>query len=337
MAIEALMASHKAADISKMMLTYLGLSSGKQEVQDLSETCHKGLLMVQSTIPKNISVKTEIKLPGPTVNANTSQLLQMIVNLITNAWESITDRQGNILVSVKTVSAADIPILNRFPIGWQPNDECYASIEIADTGIGIPQDNIKKIFDPFFTTKFTGRGLGLSVVLGILRTHGGGITVENRINGGCVLQIYLPSVSKTVHVVADKITRNSELQEGGVVLLIDDQTEVRNMAKVMLSRQGYAVLEASNGTAALEIFQQNQDKIRLVITDLTMPGLNGWETLAALRKISHDIPVILSSGYDESYVMAESEQDQLPNAFLGKPYHFKDLCETIRRVLAVGK
>ena len=117
------------------------------------------------------------------------------------------------------------------------------------------------------------------------------------------------------------------------MLLIEDEEQVRNMAKMMLTRLGYTVLEAKDGVEAVEIFQQHQDEIRCVLSDLTMPRMNGWETLAALRKISPDIPVILSSGYDEAQVMADEHTEQ-PNAFLGKPYRSKDLAETIRSVLA---
>jgi two-component system cell cycle sensor histidine kinase/response regulator CckA len=333
----AMTASHKAADISRMMLTYLGQSHDKQELQDLSEICHKGLLMAESFIPNNVSVNMEIPFPGPTVCANTQQIHQIIINLITNAWESIADHPGAITLSVKTVSAVEIPNSNRFPDDWKPKEStAYACLEIIDTGSGIPKEHIDKIFDPFFTTKFTGRGLGLSVVLGILATHSGTITVENRAGGGCVFKIFLPAVSRTLPVAVDakeKKATEGIIQTGGTVLLIDDEEQVRRMARVMLTHLGYTVIEAKDGMEALELFPQHQDEIRCVLTDLTMPRMSGWETLAALRNLSPDIPVILSSGYDEAQVMAEEHPDR-PNAFLGKPFHLKELRETITRVLS---
>jgi CheY-like chemotaxis protein len=130
-----------------------------------------------------------------------------------------------------------------------------------------------------------------------------------------------------------KAEKLSKIEGGGTMLLIDDDLQVRRMAKIMLTRLGYKVLEAKDGVEAVEIFHQHKDDIRCVLSDLTMPRMNGWETLAALRKLSPDIPVILSSGYDEAQVMMGDHTEQ-PNAFLGKPYQLKGLRETINRVLA---
>jgi CheY-like chemotaxis protein len=129
-----------------------------------------------------------------------------------------------------------------------------------------------------------------------------------------------------------KAEKASKIEGGGMVLLIEDEESVRNMANIMLTRLGYTVLEAKDGVEALGIFQKHQDEIRCVLSDLTMPRMNGWETLAALRKLSSDIPVILSSGYDEAHVMA-GEHPERPNAFLGKPYQLKGLSDSISRVL----
>jgi CheY-like chemotaxis protein len=269
---------------------------------------------------------------------------QVLTNLITNAWESISDNRGAIGLTVKTVSHEDIPTSNRFPIDWQPQSIPYTCLEVSDTGHGISDRDIEKIFDPFFTTKFTGRGLGLPVVVGIVKAHGGGITVESEPEQGSTFRIYLPVSTDKLPLQHDlsampealptgKAEKLSKSEGGGTVLLIEDEEPVRNMAKMMLTRLGYTVLEARDGAEAVEIFQKHPDEIIFVLSDLTMPRMDGWETLAALRRLSPDIPVVLSSGYDKAQVMAGDHTEQ-PDAFLGKPYQLKGLRETINRVLA---
>lgn len=166
---------------------------------------------------------------------------------------------------------------------------------MADAGCGITQEDIEKLFDPFYSTKFTGRGMGLAIVLGIVKAHNGGITMESEPGRGSVFRIFLPVSIEEVHRQPDKPIHSPEIQEGGTVLLIEDEEQVRKMARTMLTRLGYRVLEAKDGVEAVAIFQQHQNEIRFVLSDLTMPRMNGWEALAALRKLSPDIPVILSS------------------------------------------
>ena len=269
-------------------------------------------------------------LPGPTVRANMSQMHQILTNLVTNASESIADNQGTITISVKTVSSAEISLSHRFPIDWQPKETLYACLEVADTGSGITHADIEKIFDPFFTTKFVGRGLGLAAVMGIVSAHGGGITVESEVGRGSIFRVFLPVSAEAVSLSLE-VEKATQIIESGTVLVIDDEPDVRQMVKAMLSHIGFTVLEATDGVEAMEIFT-HQDNICCVLSDLSMPRMDGWDTLSALRNISPEIPVILSSGYDEAQVMTE-EHSELPDAYLGKPYQLKDLRETINRVL----
>jgi len=340
---EALKAALSASEVSKQMLTYLGQTVGKHEPVDMSETCRKSLPLLQAAIPKGMTLKAEFPSLGPVIRADTDQIQQVLTNLITNAWESISDNRGTIGLTVKTVSHADIPASKRFPIDWRPKEIVYACLEVSDTGCGISNKDVEKLFDPFFTTKFTGRGLELSVVMGIVKAHGGGVTVESEPGRGSVFRVFLPVSTEELPcrrelpaipgaLQTGKAEKLSKIEGGGAVLLIEDENQVRNMANIMLTRLGYTVLEAKDGVEAVEIFQQHQDDIRCVLSDLMMPCMDGWETLTALRKLSPDIPVILSSGYDETHVMA-GEHPERPSAFLGKPYQLKVLRETIKRVL----
>jgi len=329
---EAINASRRAAEVSGLMLTYLGQTSGEDELLDLSATCHLSLSMLGAVIPSKVIVESELPSPGPTIRANTNQMHQVLANLMNNALESIGDNPGTIKLTIRTVSPGAIPASYRFPIDWQPQSVPYACMEVTDTGRGIADREIEKIFDPFFTTKFTGRGLGLPVIVGIVRGYNGVVSVESEPGRGTAFRVYLPTSAEKIPRQQPKAVPAPKFESGGTVLLIEDEVMVRNMARIMLTRLGFKVLEAKDGVEAVGIFRQHQDEIRCVISDLTMPRMNGWDTLAALRRISPDIPVILSSGYNETRVMA-GEHPERPNAFLGKPYQLKGLSDAINRVL----
>jgi len=330
---EAINASRRAAEVSGLMLTYLGQTSGEDELLDLSATCHLSLSMLGAVIPSKVIVESELPSPGPTIRANTNQMHQVLANLMNNALESIGDNPGTIKLTIRTVSPGAIPASYRFPIDWQPQSVPYACMEVTDTGRGIADREIEKIFDPFFTTKFTGRGLGLPVIVGIVRGYNGVVSVESEPGRGTAFRVYLPTSAEKIPRQQPKAVPAPKFESGGTVLLIEDEVMVRNMARIMLTRLGFKVLEAKDGVEAVGIFRQHRDEIRCVISDLTMPRMNGWDTLAALRRISPDIPVILSSGYNETRVMA-GEHPERPNAFLGKPYQLKGLSDAINRVLS---
>jgi PAS domain S-box-containing protein len=337
----AMHAARKAAEVSGLLLTYLGQSSGNHAPLDLSETCRRSLPMLRAAMPKGVVLETDLPAPGPAVNGNADQLQLVLTNLITNAWEAVGDLQSAVQLTVKTVSAAEIPISHRFATSWQPRDQAYACLEVTDTGCGIDDQEIPKIFEPFFTTKFTGRGLGLPVVLGILHAHSGGLVVESNRgrSNGSAFRVYLPVSAEQVARpldIAAQAPQMEETQWGGTVLLVEDDEMLRETIGSMLTRLGFMVVDAKDGTEAVEVFREHKDAIRCVLCDVTMPHMNGWETLAALRKRAPGIPVILTSGYDEAYVMSD-DYDERPQAFLGKPYQLNALRDALRHALAPRK
>ncbi len=329
----ALQAADKAAEVSRLMLTYLGQATGNREPLDLSEICRRSLPLIQATIPKNVVLETDLLSPGPTITANSNQIQVILTNLISNSREAVGEDQGTIQLTVKTVSSADISSLHRFPVNWQQEDTSYACLEVWDTGCGIATKDIEEVFDPFFSKKFTGRGLGLPVVLGLVQAHSGVVTVESALGQGSVFRVFFLMSAVVVPFQPDKAAKSPEIQGSGTVLLVDDDETVLDITRMMLTMLGFEVLSASGGLEAVEIFQQHKNAIRFVLTDFAMPHLNGLETLTALRQIAPGIPVILASGYSEEQVMDDTHPER-PQAFLAKPYDLQALKDAIYRTLA---
>jgi PAS domain S-box-containing protein len=326
-------AAGRAAELSGSMLTYLGQTLGKRQPLDLSEVCRTGLNRLKPGIPKQVELQVDFPAAGPIVKANAHQLRQLLKNLLTNGWEALSSGQGTVHLAVTTRSPADIPVNNRFPLDWQPEDCRYACLKVTDSGSGIDEKDLEKIFDPFFTRKFLGRGLGLPIVLGIVRAHYGVVTVTSTIDRGSELQVFLPIFAGDLFPTLEQAMKVPEIVEGGTLLVVDDEPMLLEIAQSALASLGFTVLTAKDGLEALEVFRQHRASIRCVLCDLVMPGIDGWETLTALRQIAPDIPVILSSGYDQDEVMS-GDHDEWPQFFLGKPYDLAGLREAIQKAIA---
>ena len=329
---DAMLSARKAAKVSTLMLTYLGQTNAKHEPLYLCEVCQQQLPKLRADMPKDVVLETDFPTPGPVIHANANQIQQVLMNLVTNAWEALGHTRSAIRAVVKTVSVAKISAENRFPVNWQPQDTVCACLEMADSGCGIAAGDIEKLFDPFFSTKFTGRGLGLPVVLGIVRAHSGCITVESRTGKGSVFRVFLPLSAEAVPQKPAPADQAPRIAESGTVLVVDDEPIVLKSIGYVLKRSGFTVLTAVDGVDAVEVFQRHRDEIGCVLCDLTMPRMDGWETLTDLRKLVPGIPVILSSGYSEAQVMA-GDHSELPQAFLSKPYELPALKEMIVRFM----
>ncbi len=340
----AMMAATSAAEISGQMLTYLGQTARSHTPHKLSDIVHASQPLLRTIAPKGIELTLTPTTSNPTVRADMNQIQQILTNLATNAFEAVGTHQGRVTISIREVAAVDVPVENRFPINWKPTAPSYALLEVADTGGGISTTDFPILFDPFYSSRFTGRGLGLAAVLGIVRAHDGAVAVESVLGVGSIFRVLFPTCEQSSHTVSvaaltpTALTEPSavtELQTIKTVLFVEDEPSVREMAETMLHRMGYRVFSAGDGEAAMEIFKQHVAEIDVVLCDLSMPKINGIETMTAIRNIRPDIPVILASGHIESHAM-DAAQEHPPEAFLHKPYRRTDLKAALEQVLRPG-
>jgi|GEM_PF-4770229 len=333
----AMQASRKAVEISSLMLTYLGQTLGKHVPVDLSKTCSQNLSLLQAAVPKNITFNVDLPVPGPIICADTNQIQKVMTNLVTNAWEAVEKNQGSIGLTVKSASSADISAVNHFPIDWQSQNSHYACLEVTDEGCGIAVADIEKLFDPFFSSKFTGRGLGLSIVQGIVKAHNGVVTVHSEMGIGSTFRVFFPLSDEEVPEQPNKVGHSSLTESGDTVLLVEDEEVMRNMAKSLLTRLGFKVLLAVDGYEAVEVFRQHMNQISVVLCDLTMPRMDGWKTLSALRQMHSTIPVVLASGHDESVVITSDYSKYPHHVFLQKPYQKVELMNALAKAMAAER
>ncbi|MBI5589281.1 MAG: response regulator [Deltaproteobacteria bacterium] len=322
---EAIKAIRRAAEISGLLLAYLGQGRGKKEPIDLVAVCLETLDLLRAAMPKTVCLKTKICGRGPIVRADAAKLRQALSNLIVNSREAAVNGIADIVVALSVMPASKIRSLRFYPVDWEPQTEFFACISVADTGCGMDSAILEKIFDPFFSTKFTDRGLGLAVVLGVARTHGGAVSVESEPGKGSKFSIILP-ISKQEEISLPKpdMVDSCSITVQGLVMLVEDEAMVRDMTRVMLKRLGHDVVAAADGVEAMDVFRTHLNQIQCVLLDLTMPRRDGWKTLAALRALRPDLPVVLTSGYDEAQAMQEEHAEQ-PQVFLHKPFRMAEL------------
>jgi CheY-like chemotaxis protein len=267
----------------------------------------------------------------PHIRGDATQIRQVIMNLITNASDALGERTGKITVTLGVLETGPLtPCL----AGTPPDGESVV-LEVTDTGSGMDPETLERIFDPFFSTKFTGRGLGLAAVLGIMRGHQGAIQVLSRPGQGTTFRLLFPR-SNHVAEPGDWQNRPTQTYQGqGIILVVDDEEAVRSVATSALEGCGFTVHTATNGRDGLRIYREKASLIRAVLLDLTMPILGGDEVLSELRSgggPGATVPILLSSGYSSADV-AGSLQRFGPIQFLHKPYNPDDLIQKIRGCL----
>jgi CheY-like chemotaxis protein len=276
--------------------------------------------LVQTSIPKTVHLRLQLADDIPLVEADPGQMQQVVMNLIINGAEAIGPDGGTVLVRTGVQEVDEQYIGSLSVEGEHLTPGLYVILEVHDTGCGISEETLAKIFDPFFTTKFTGRGLGLSAVQGIVRGHRGALKLYSRPGQGTTFKILFPATA-TGQAEVPKST-GTDLNGVGQILIVDDEEIVRQAARHTLERFGYDTLMAANGSEALDIFRAS-DGIALVLLDLTMPVMSGEEALRELRLLDPSVPVLLSSGYNEMEAVHRFAGKGLAG-FIQKPYTSKN-------------
>jgi CheY-like chemotaxis protein len=262
------------------------------------------------------------------VEADATQMRQIIMNLVINASEAIGDKSGVIAITTGCMDC-DRSYLKDVWLDENLKDGLYVYLEVADSGCGMDKDTLAKLFDPFFTTKFTGRGLGMAAVLGIVRGHKGAIKVYSEPKKGTTFKILLPSSSRPAEIF-NGASGTNEWLGSGTVLLVDDEETIRGIGAEMLKELGFEAVTASDGLEAIKIFKNTPD-IVFVILDLTMPHMDGEQCFRELRQLDPKVKVIMSSGYNEQEVTQKFVGKGLAG-FIQKPYRLSTLQETIRNI-----
>ncbi|HTS31213.1 MAG TPA: response regulator [Bryobacteraceae bacterium] len=325
----AFKAGERAAHLTRQMLAYAGKGNFQVEDVDLGQMIHETWQLIQASIPSSVNVKLLVRPGLPLVRAGSAQLQQIVMNLIINAGEAIpSGRPGFIIVSTD-VESVDSP-RTTWSSDLAPGE--YVVLEVRDNGCGIEPANLGKIFDPFFTTKFTGRGLGLAAVHGIVRSNRGSIEVDSAPGMGSTFRVLLPVSVATRESRANDSPVPPGNTKPGRILLVDDEEIVRNTTRAALEHAGHSVAVASGGLEALERLSAAPDSFSLVLLDLSMPELDGEQTLEALRLINSGLPVVICSGYSEMEVKTRF-QGKAVNGFLRKPFNVRTLQETVSQVL----
>ncbi len=326
-------ATRRAADLCNQMLAYSGKGNFVIEPVNLNKIVNEisGLLSVSISKKARLRINPAHGLRD--IQADATQLRQVVMNLVTNASEAIGDNEGEISITTRQQHYDEGALLNQYTQEALPAGE-YVSLEISDNGPGMDAETLEKIFEPFFTTKFTGRGLGLAAVQGIVRGHKGTIHIKTAPGQGTSFLVYFPVVidDKPISEKSEKAVKAIAWNNEGRILLVDDERSVREIGARLIKRLGFECTTASDGLEAVRLIQESPDAYACVILDLLMPRMDGEEAFNEIQHINPSLPVIISSGYSQQEYDNRFWQIH-PSGFLQKPYRRDTLELEIRRAL----
>jgi PAS domain S-box-containing protein len=324
-------AASRAADLCKQMLAYAGQGAVDVRRINVSTAVEDSAQLLRLSINKGVALKCELARDLPPVTADATQLHQIMMNLIMNASDAIGDKRGTITVTTGQTRVDRAYLAETYLGAGLPEDD-YVFVEVADDGCGMDKATQRKIFDPFFTTKFTGRGLGLAAVLGIVRGHRGALKVYSEVGRGTTFKLLLPPVEGACEYQRSIASVSANWRGRGTILVVDDERVVRATIVPMLRLMGFDVQEACDGEEGLAAFGAHADSIVAVVLDLTMPRMDGVEAFRRIRKASEEIPIVLMSGFNEQEAVKQFVGKGLAG-FLQKPFRFETLRDKLHGVL----
>ncbi|MEW5725029.1 MAG: PAS domain S-box protein, partial [Thermodesulfobacteriota bacterium] len=322
--------TERASELVKQLLTISRKWESRPRPVNLNQELLQVCKLLNRTIPKMITIETHLAEDLNLIHADPIQLEQIILNLSSNARDAMPEG-GKLIFQTKNVELDDL-FYHTYP-DIEPGD--YLRLSVSDTGSGMTKETLEHVFDPFFTTKTAekGTGLGLSTVYGIVKNHGGLITCYSTPGQGTIFHIYFPAL-KEVGELEEKVQRAVTMIEGGqeTLLLVDDEMSILNIGEEILTEYGYNVIRATSGEEALEAYKGKKDSIDLVILDLGMPGMGGFNCLNELKALNPSVKVIIASGYSSSS-LAKDILESGASGFIGKPYRITELLQRVRETL----
>jgi signal transduction histidine kinase len=327
-------AALRASDLTKQLLAYSGKGAFELRRVDLSGLVDDTTRLLEVSVPRAVSLRLDLGQELPPILGDPSQLRQVLMNLVINAAESMGGTEGTVRITTALEMVGEGAPLDGATEGTVPAPGRHVILRVADTGCGMDETTLARIFEPFFTTKFTGRGLGLPALLGIVRGHRAGLRVKSEPENGTVFTVYFPAVEGEAEAMeAPAAAAGEEAPGAGLVLVVDDDGGVRRVARQALEMRGYRVIEAADGAEALDRVRLEGSHIALVVLDATMPNMSGESTLREIRDLLPGMPVLLCSGYDEQATLQRFPELGRDH-FLPKPYGPRDLLARVQALLA---
>jgi PAS domain S-box-containing protein len=321
----------RASTLARQMLAYSGRGTFLIKPLDLNRLVQEMTHLLEVSISKKTVFRFALDPFIPWIDADEGQIQQVVMNLVTNAAEAIGDIEGLITLCTRMQILDEEALATQFT-AQELRPGTYVVLEVKDTGCGMEPEVLRRLFEPFYTTKFSGRGLGLSALRGILKSHKGGIQIESEPGGGSTFRLYFPASSERPLAESEPQESPEANQSRGTILIAEDEPMIRLSTSEMLQSLGYRVLEAPDGLVAVELFRTHQDEVSAVLLDLTMPRMDGREALRAILALQPDAKVIICSGYHEQEALQGTEARTI-TGFLAKPYRLRELQGLLDRVL----